>query len=112
MECVQFLVRAETQIDAGICMCMRMIPVFIGVPGLGLAGSMPGKHIGNYHPVSLVLPPLFPFLDPTVTVSQSKCGVCEGKMIIANLSSLMTAPEKTKSRKSDVLGSIPASHNF
>lgn len=41
-------------------MCMRMIPVFIGVPGSGLAGSMPGKHIGNYHPVSLVLPPLFP----------------------------------------------------
>lgn len=35
VERVQVLVRAETQIDAGICVCTCAIPVFIGVPWFG-----------------------------------------------------------------------------
>lgn len=59
----------------------------------------------------LSVPPAPPPPAPTVTLSQSKCRACEVKMIIANLRSLMTAPGKKKA-KSDVLGSIPASHNL
>lgn len=49
---------------------------------------------------AIITPSLCPSLPsslpPTVTVSQSKCRACEGKMIIANLSLLMTAPGEKK----------------